>query len=577
MNTKVGDCWTLIKPYRKLLIGATISVMLFSNLGLVMPFMLKIAIDKILPNQDFQLFMVLCGGMILIALSRCMLRYLFNYLISYVQMRVLIDVRHKLFKHLQTLSLRFYQEYRTGKLISNVISDVGQLQQLIGIAAQLCDQIFLIFVTVVILMIMNFQMSLVALIIIPLHFLNLRRSHSIARVDTKAMQEKMSEISANLAETLNGVKVVKSFSKERTECKDFFASLRPTLDIHLRAHTQWALCWNIADVISICAYLAVIGLGIIMVRNNAMTIGDFAAYYSYMGMLLGPINALSAVSANITLGLTSAERIIKLLNTTSEIKEDPHPVRVEHLNGNIEFNNVTFGYDEKKPVLKNFSLKIEPGQKVALVGPSGSGKSTVSSLLLRFYDVNSGEVKVDGINIRKLGIESYRNSIGVVLQEPFLFSGSIKDNIAYAKKGATDEEVKNAAVMANVEEFVAHLEQRYETVIGENGASLSGGQKQRLAIARAVLKNPSILILDEATSALDTVSEHLVQQALDRLMQDKTTVIIAHRLSTIKNADMIVVLNEGCIVQQGKHDELLAQEGIYKEMYFSQKKTAENI
>ena len=577
MNTKVGDCWTLIKPYRKLLIGAIISVMMFSNLGLVMPFMLKIAIDKILPNQDFQLYMVLCGGMILIALSRCMLRYLWSYLINYVQMRVLIDVRHKLFKHLQSLSLRFYQEYRTGKLISNVISDVGQLQQLIGITAQLCDQLILIVVIVIILVIMNFQMSLVALIIIPLHFMNMRHSHKIARVDTKAMQEKMSEISANLAETLNGVKVVKSFSKERTECRDFFISLRPTLDIHLRTHTQWTWCWNVADVISMCAYLAIIGLGTVMAQKGSMTIGDFAAYYSYMGMLLGPINALSAVSANITTGLVSAERITKLLNTTSEIKEDPHPVKVEHLNGNIEFNNVTFGYDEKKPVLKNFCLKIEPGQKVALVGPSGSGKSTVSGLLLRFYDISSGEIKVDGINIKKLGIESYRNSIGVVLHDPFLFSGSIKDNIAYAKKGATDEEVKNAAVMANVEEFVTHLEQRYETVIGENGASLSGGQKQRLAIARAVLKNPSILILDEATSALDTVSEHLVQQALDRLMQDKTTVIIAHRLSTIKNADLIVVLNEGRIVQQGKHDELLAQEGIYKEMYFSQKKTVESI
>jgi len=577
LNTSVRDCWALIRPYRKLIIGATISVMMFSNLGLVLPFMLKIAIDKVLPNQDFQLYMILCGGMILIALSRCMLRYLWSYLINYVQMRVLIDVRHKLFKHLQTLSLRFYQEYRTGKLISNVISDVGQLQQLIGIVAQLCDQLFLILVTVIILVIMNFQMSIVALIIIPLHFLNMRRSHRKARVDTKAMQEKMSEISANLAETLNGVKVVKSFSKERTECKDFFVSLRPTLDIQLRANSQWALCWNIADVISICAYLAIIGIGTLMVQKGSMTIGDFAAYYSYMGMLLGPVNALSAVSANITMGLASAERISKLLNTTSEIKEDPHPVKVEHLNGNIEFNNVTFGYDEKKPVLKNFSLKIEPGQKVALVGPSGSGKSTVSSLLLRFYDVNSGEIKVDGINIRKLGIESYRNSIGVVLQEPFLFSGSIKENIAYAKKGASDEEIKNAAVMANVEEFVTHLDQRYDTVIGENGASLSGGQKQRLAIARAVLKNPSILVLDEATSALDTVSEHLVQQALDRLMQDKTTVIIAHRLSTIKNADVIVVLNEGRIVQQGKHDELLAQEGIYKEMYFSQKKTVESI
>jgi len=577
LNTSVRDCWALIRPYRKLIIGATISVMMFSNLGLVLPFMLKIAIDKVLPNQDFQLYMILCGGMILIALSRCMLRYLWSYLINYVQMRVLIDVRHKLFKHLQTLSLRFYQEYRTGKLISNVISDVGQLQQLIGIVAQLCDQLFLILVTVIILVIMNFQMSIVALIIIPLHFLNMRRSHRKARVDTKAMQEKMSEISANLAETLNGVKVVKSFSKERTECKDFFVSLRPTLDIQLRANSQWALCWNIADVISICAYLAIIGIGTLMVQKGSMTIGDFAAYYSYMGMLLGPVNALSAVSANITMGLASAERISKLLNTTSEIKEDPHPVKVEHLNGNIEFNNVTFGYDEKKPVLKNFSLKIEPGQKVALVGPSGSGKSTVSSLLLRFYDISIGEIKVDGINIKKLGIESYRNSIGVVLQEPFLFSGSIKDNIAYAKKGASDEEIKNAAVMANVEEFVTHLDQRYDTVIGENGASLSGGQKQRLAIARAVLKNPSILVLDEATSALDTVSEHLVQQALDRLMQDKTTVIIAHRLSTIKNADVIVVLNEGRIVQQGKHDELLAQEGIYKEMYFSQKKTVESI
>ncbi|MFA6100649.1 MAG: ABC transporter ATP-binding protein [Victivallaceae bacterium] len=577
MNTKVSDCWTLIKPYRKLLVGAILSVMMFSNLGLALPFMLKIAIDKVLPNQDFQLYMILCGGMILIALSRCMLRYLWSYLINYVQMRVLIDVRHKLFKHLQTLSLRFYQEYRTGKLISNVISDVGQLQQLIGITAQLCDQMFLILVIVIILIVMNFQMSLVALIIIPLHFINLRHSHKIARVDTKAMQEKMSEISANLAETLNGVKVVKSFSKERTECRDFFISLRPTLDIHLRAHTQWTLCWNIADVISMCAYLAIIGIGTIMAQKGSMTIGDFAAYYTYMGMLLGPINALSAVSANITTGLVSAERITKLLNTTSEIKEDPHPVRVEHLNGNIEFKNVTFGYDEQRPVLKDFSLKIEPGQKVALVGPSGSGKSTVSSLLLRFYDISTGEIRVDGINIKKLGIESYRNSIGVVLQEPFLFSGSIKDNIAYAKKGASDEEVKNAAVMANVEEFVTHLDQRYETIIGENGASLSGGQKQRLAIARAVLKNPSILVLDEATSALDTVSEHLVQQALDRLMQDKTTVIIAHRLSTIKNADLIVVLNEGRIVQQGKHDELLAQEGIYKEMYFSQKKTVESI
>lgn len=575
MSTNRFDCWALVKPYRKLLAGTVLCIVMFTNLGLTLPLMLKIAIDKILPNADFQLFLILCGSMLLIFMARCMFRYVYCYLINYVQMRVLIDVRQKLFKHLQSLSLRFYEEYRTGKLISNVINDVGQLQQLIGISVNMCDQLLIIVVIIVVLMVMNIQMAIVALIIIPIHFLNLYYCHKIVKVDAKALQERMSEISGNLAETLNGVKVVKSFSKERTECRNFFTSLRPILDIQLHANSRWVLSWNIVDMTNICAYLAIIGLGTLMVQKGSMTIGDFAAYYGYVGMLLGPISALSTVSSNISTGLASAERIMKLLNTIPEIKEDPHPVKVERLNGYIDFNNVSFGYKDKKMVIKDFSLKIEPGQKVALVGPSGSGKSTVTNLLLRFYDVNSGEVKVDGINIKKLGLESYRNNIGVVLQEPFLFSGTIKENIAYAKKDATDEEIMEASRMANVEEFVSMLDKRYETTVGENGASLSGGQKQRLAIARAILKNPSILILDEATSALDTVSEHLVQEALDRLMADKTTIIIAHRLSTIKNADLIVVMEDGRIVQQGKHDELLKQEGVYKEMYFTQKKTAE--
>ena len=575
MSTNRFDCWALVKPYRKLLAGTVLCIVMFTNLGLTLPLMLKIAIDKILPNADFQLFLILCGSMLLIFMARCMFRYVYCYLINYVQMRVLIDVRQKLFKHLQSLSLRFYEEYRTGKLISNVINDVGQLQQLIGISVNMCDQLLIIVVIIVVLMVMNIQMAIVALIIIPIHFLNLYYCHKIVKVDAKALQERMSEISGNLAETLNGVKVVKSFSKERTECRNFFTSLRPILDIQLHANSRWVLSWNIVDMTNICAYLAIIGLGTLMVQKGSMTIGDFAAYYGYVGMLLGPISALSTVSSNISTGLASAERIMKLLNTIPEIKEDPHPVKVERLNGYIDFNNVSFGYKDKKMVIKDFSLKIEPGQKVALVGPSGSGKSTVTNLLLRFYDVNSGEVKVDGINIKKLGLESYRNNIGVVLQEPFLFSGTIKENIAYAKKDATDEEIMEASRMANVEEFVSMLDKRYETTVGENGASLSGGQKQRLAIARAILKNPSILILDEATSALDTVSEHLVQEALDRLMADKTTIIIAHRLSTIKNADLIVVMDDGRIVQQGKHDDLLKQEGVYKEMYFTQKKTAE--
>ncbi|MBR2374097.1 MAG: ATP-binding cassette domain-containing protein, partial [Lentisphaeria bacterium] len=263
------------------------------------------------------------------------------------------------------------------------------------------------------------------------------------------------------------------------------------------------------------------------------------------------------------------------LNTIPEIKECDNPLYPSKLTGLIEFKHVSFYYTkEKPPVINDFSLTVTPGQKVALVGPSGSGKSTLSNLLLRFYDVNAGSIKVDNLDIRRLSLNAYHSHIGVVLQESFLFSGTVRENISYAKPEATVEEIEEAARMANVEEFISQLPDGYDTIIGENGASLSGGQKQRLAIARAILKNPSILILDEATSALDTVSEYLVQEALDRLMEGKTTIIIAHRLSTVRNADTIVVLDTGKVVQQGTHDELMAQPGIYRDLYQTQRKMA---
>ncbi len=573
-NQSFDKVWALIKPYRPMLYGSIITLILFNMVGLSLPWMLKIAIDRVLPNADEVLFWILACVMLILYLVRSLLRYIASYTIDYLGVRLMIDLRQKVFSHLQSLSLRFYEEYRTGKLISNVISDVAMLQVLLRTMTQLGEQIFQLLIIAGLLVLINWQMALLVFMTIPLHYLNFHYFRKEMRKDSMVIQEKMSEISANLSETLSGVKVVKSFAKEHTECRRFFQNLRPLADMQMRVTVEGVGLWAIFDTLALITYLSIIGVGIWMVKINAVTIGEFVAFYTYVGMMLSPINVLSGMSITFAQGMVGASRIVKLLNTIPEIREAPNAIQVEKLSGKVEFRNVTFSYDpEKGNTIDGFSLNISPGQKIALVGPSGSGKSTISNLLLRFYDISGGSIRVDGLDIRRLKLTSFRDNIGIVLQEPFLFSGSIRDNIAYAvKREVTEEEIFAAARMANVEEFVLDLPDGYDTIIGENGASLSGGQKQRLAIARAVLKNPAILILDEATSALDTVSEYLVQDALDKLMEGKTTIIIAHRLSTIKNADVIVVMDHGKIVQQGSHDELMSRDGIYRDLYQTQEK-----
>ena len=561
----------ILSPYKVLIAGSIVSQVLFSVMGLAVPWILKFSIDRILPNADYSFFAVMAALVILLYGMRSIMRYIAGFTGTYLSTRILLDVRNKLFRHLQSLSLRFYEEYRTGKLISNVISDVGLLNQLLVSAISISDQFFAGLLIFFLMFILNWKLALVVMCFLPFHFLNFAYFKKVLRRDSMMLQERMSEVSANLSENINGIKVVKSFARERSVNRHFFEIMRPTMDLQINLNLNSNISISICDVLSVSTYLAMIFFSIPLVKNGTLKLGEFAAFFSYAGMLLAPINFFAGITGVIAQGMAGANRVSNLLAVIPEIKEYPHPVEAGHLKGEIIFDNVNFSYRDT-PVIRDFSLHIEPGEKVAFVGPSGCGKSTASNLLLRFYDIKSGRLTVDGIDVHKYGIESYRNNIGVVLQEPFLFSGTIYDNIAFAKKDASREEIERAAKLANIEEFILKLPDGYDTVIGENGASLSGGQKQRIAIARAILRDPSILILDEATSALDTISEHVVQAALDNVMQDRTTIIIAHRLSTIKNADKIVVMREGRIMQCGTHDELMSVDGIYKELYTTQTK-----
>lgn len=564
----------LIRPYKMLIAGTAVTLVAFVTLGLLMPWVLKVIIDRVLGSSDLSYLYIILGSIILVYFIRDIFWYVSHYMMFYISERIMFDIRKGLFKHIQSLSLRFYQEYRTGKLISNIISDVAMMQQMFSATlANTAMHLFMIIFIMAVLLTINVKLTLICFIMIPLQFINFVYFKKFIQSKSMTLRERMSEISANLAETLNGMKVVKSFSKERSENRFFVSQLRPAFGLSIDLQMQGLFCWMFAELIYIFSLVTMIGVGGYYVSKGRMTLGDFVAFYTYLGMLLGPINGLSNLSTVFSQGIASMERILKLLGTVPEIKECENPLRLNDLKGNVEFKDVHFAY-KGKPVLKHFSLKIKPGQKVALVGPSGSGKSTIANLILRFYDISDGDLLIDNTDIRKLHIDTYRNNIGIVLQEPFLFSGSIRDNIAYSRPTATEDEILSAARMANVEEFVNSLDKGYNTELGENGASLSGGQKQRIAIARAILNDPRILILDEATSALDTVSEYLVQEALDNLMKNRTTIIIAHRLSTIKNADLIVVMENGEIKQTGTHKQLLKQEGLYKELYTTQEKTA---
>ncbi|MFW6007000.1 MAG: ABC transporter ATP-binding protein [Bacillota bacterium] len=495
-----------------------------------------------------------------------------KYLISYVAQKAVRDIRNRLYGNLQNLSLSFYSKNQTGEIISRVTNDVSQLQGTIVDGSISIVYHFLTFMGGVgYLFYLNYRLTLFLIVVLPFMAYILTRFNKKIRKVSKNVQVKVADISDILQETLSAIRVVKSFGREDFEYERFTEENNANFRAKVKNAQYNAVLSPIMEFLAAIAFTAILWFGGIEVMNGRMRPSELIAFFTLLLTITSPLKSLSRLSGTIQRALASAERIFETMDIDNYVYKNEADKKVlNQVEGYIKYENVYFSYNDKETVLKDINFSAQPGDVIALVGASGAGKTTLVDLIPRFYSPDKGRILLDGINIEDINLESLREYIGIVPQENLLFSGTLKDNILYGNLQATQKQVINAAKAANAHEFIQKFKNGYNTVVGERGVGLSGGQRQRIAIARAILKDPKILILDEATSALDAKSENLVQEALDRLMENKTTFVIAHRLSTIKGADKILVLSRGKIVEKGTHDKLIKNQKKYFKLYQNQ-------
>lgn len=565
--------------YKKQMI-ITVFLMLISSIAtLYGPYLIKIAMDSSIPNKDIKglIGVVICYVLTILISMICM-KFRIRKM-TYVGQGVISDIRSDLFKHLQKLPFSYYDDRPHGKILVRVVNYVNSLSDLMSNGlVNLVTDTFSMIVILGFMIAINPKLTLVCMCGFPVLILVISLLKNIQRKTSQIYSNKQSNLNAYVQESLSGMKVTKAFAREKESAETFARMSNDSRESWITAARYQKILWPSIDIVSVMTSSAVYLIGINSITNGSITVGTLVAFVAYIGRFWNPIVNISNFYNTLIMDMAYLERIFETLDEPIAIDNKEDAFAMPPIKGRVTFRNVEFKYeDDGRSILKNINFNVEPGETIALVGPTGAGKTTIVNLLSRFYDVTSGELRIDGIDVRDVNIESLRSQMGVMLQDTFIFSGTIKDNIRYGKLDATDEEIIAAAKAVRAHDFISELKDGYDTQVNERGSRLSVGQRQLISFARALLADPKILILDEATSSIDTKTEQLLQIGLNRLLKGRTSFVIAHRLSTIKNADRIMVVNNGEIVEEGSHEDLMRIHGEYYELYTKQYEEAKAV
>lgn len=556
------------KPHKRLFIIDFTSAILVAVLELAFPIAVQWFIDELLPTNNWDMIVKVSLLLLLFYILSAVLQYIVNYLGHKLGINIETDMRQELFDHVQKQSFKFFDNVKTGHIMSRITNDLFDIGEF---AHHGPEDFFIALMTIVgafaIMFQVNSTLAVVAFVMIPILTALVTYCNISMNKAWKTMYGKIADVNGRVEDSVSGIRVVKSFTNEPYEMERFRQQNGFFRQAKLFAYRVMAWTHSGIYMMTRLLTLVVLVVGAWLSYNGKLTYGELVSFVLYTNVLIKPVEKISALLELYPKGMAAFKRFRELIETEPEIKDDPKAIEVKELKGDIRFENVHFSYQKGKEILKGVSFHIKAGETVALVGPTGAGKTTICSLIPRFYDVDQGSITIDGIDIRKMTQRSLRQQIGIVQQDVFLFTGTIRENIAYGRIGATFEEIQEAARRAHLAEFIESLPDGYDTQIGDRGIKLSGGQKQRLAIARMFLKNPPILILDEATSALDTETEKIIQKSITELAQNRTTIIVAHRLATVRNADRIFVVTPNGIEEEGTYEELVAKGGIFAKLH----------